>query len=71
MEALNQSVDKLSDRLRSLFLLKEMDRLSVDEICDQLEIKLANLWLMMHRIRNRFKTCLSFNLRVFELFNSS
>jgi|TARA_B110000438_G_C15160891_1_gene371705 DNA-directed RNA polymerase specialized sigma24 family protein len=66
MEALNQSVDKLSDRLRSLFLLKEMDRLSVDEICDQLEIKLANLWLMMHRIRNRFKTCLENNLEFLQ-----
>ena len=61
LEALNKCVESLSDRFKSLFLLKEMDGLTADEICDQLEIKPANLWVMMHRIRNRLKTCLESN----------
>ncbi len=61
LEALNRCVESLSDRFRSLFWLKEMDGLSADEICDQLDIKPANLWVMMHRIRNRLKTCLESN----------
>jgi RNA polymerase sigma-70 factor (TIGR02943 family) len=61
LEALNKCVESLSDRFKSLFLLKEMDGLTADEICDQLEIKPANLWVMMHRIRNRLKTCLEAN----------
>ncbi len=61
LEALNQCVENLSDRFKSLFLLKEMDGLTADEICDQLEIKPANLWVMMHRIRSRLKTCLESN----------
>jgi RNA polymerase sigma-70 factor (ECF subfamily) len=61
LEALNKCVESLSDRFKSLFLLKEMDGLTADEICDQLEIKPANLWVMMHRIRGRLKTCLESN----------
>ena len=61
LEALNKCVESLSDRFKSLFLLKEMDGLTADEICDQLEIKPANLWVMMHRIRSRLKTCLESN----------
>jgi len=66
MEALSKCVENLSDRFKSLFLLKEMDGLTADEICDQLEIKPANLWVMMHRIRSRLKTCLETNFEFLQ-----
>lgn len=51
-------LDNLSDKFRQVFILKEIEELSTDEICNDFNIKPTNLWVMLHRARNQLKKCL-------------
>lgn len=51
-------MDTLSDKFRDLFVLKEVEGLSTEEICNELDIKPNNLWVILHRARNQLKKCL-------------
>lgn len=44
-------LDKLPERTARIFILREVDGLTSDEICEQLNIKPNNLWVMLHRAR--------------------
>jgi RNA polymerase sigma-70 factor (ECF subfamily) len=54
-------LDKLQDRLRSVFTLRELEGFSADEICNELEITSTNLWVMLYRARARLKVCIEEN----------
>lgn len=47
--ALDQCLASLPPRLAQVFILREMEELSTDEICKILGISEANLWVMLHR----------------------
>ena len=40
------------------FVLREVEELTTEEICNVLEITPTNLGVMMYRVRNRLRECL-------------
>jgi len=61
VEALSRCLDKLSDKLRNIFVLKEVQGLASDEICKEMKIQPTNLWVILHRARNQLRKCLETN----------
>jgi len=57
-QALLFCMDGLSDKFRRIFVLKEIEGLSSEEICNEFDIQPTNLWVILHRARNRLKQCL-------------
>jgi RNA polymerase sigma-70 factor (ECF subfamily) len=51
----------LPDRIASAFTLREVDELESEEICELLNIKVNNLWVMLHRTRTHLRRCLELN----------
>lgn len=60
-DVLQTCLAKLPDRLRQVFILRELEDLDADEICETLDITPSNLWVMLHRARNGLKGCLEKN----------
>ena len=58
VEALSTCLDRLSDKFRNIFVLKEIEGLTSDEICKEMDIKPTNLWVILHRARNQLRKCL-------------
>ena len=54
-------LEGLLEKFHKLFVLKEMDGLSSDEICKEFNIKPTNLWVILHRARDQLKLCLESN----------
>ena len=60
-QILAQCLSRLSDKFHRIFVLKEMDGMSSEEICNEFNIKPTNLWVILHRARNQLKLCLESN----------
>ncbi len=58
MQVLAGCLDGLSDKFRRIFVLKEIEGLSSEEICKEFDIQSTNLWVILHRARNQLKLCL-------------
>jgi len=56
--ALSLCLDKLSDKYRRIFVMREVDGVGSEEICNEFNIQPTNLWVMLHRARNQLKICL-------------
>lgn len=55
-------VERLPPQMARLFLLKEMDGLSGEELCKALDISTTNnAWVMLSRARMRLRDCLEAN----------
>jgi len=52
---------KLPERVARVFLLREVDDVSSEEICNALNISPNNLWVMLHRARLALRRCLEMN----------
>ncbi len=59
--ALQSCVGKLPERVAAVFTLREMDDVPSREICEQLNVSDANLWVMLHRARMALRQCLELN----------
>jgi RNA polymerase sigma-70 factor (TIGR02943 family) len=57
-EKLALCLDGLSEKFRQIFVLKEIDGASTEQICNEFNIKPTNLWVILHRARNQLKNCL-------------
>ncbi len=44
-------LDRLPPRVAQVFMLREMDDVPSEEVCEMLNISEANLWVMLHRAR--------------------
>lgn len=53
--ALNQALERLPPRLRQVIMLKDVEGLASDEICAQLQITETNLYVRLHRARERVR----------------
>ena len=51
----------LPQRTASAFTMREVDGLKTEEICEILNIKTNNLWVMLHRARLHLRICLELN----------
>ncbi len=60
-QVLAKCMKALPEKFHRIFVLKEMDGLSSNEICKELNIKPTNLWVILHRARNQLKMCLESN----------
>ncbi len=60
-QVLADCLNGLSEKFHRLFVLKEIEGLSSEEICKEFEIKPTNLWVMLHRARNQLKLCMESN----------
>jgi RNA polymerase sigma-70 factor (TIGR02943 family) len=52
---------KLPPNIARVFLLREMDEMETDQICDLLRITPNHLWVMLHRARMALRRCLETN----------
>jgi RNA polymerase sigma-70 factor (ECF subfamily) len=56
--ALLRCMEELSDKLRRILILREVDGRDTDEICKDLGIQPTNLWVILHRARSQMRKCL-------------
>lgn len=56
---LNGCIDTLSEQQRRVYVLRELEEHSAEEICDSLEMSPSNLWVTLHRARLQLKECLT------------
>lgn len=61
MDVLTRCLEHLPDRLRRIFVLRELENQKTEEICKDLAISATNLWVMLYRGRMRLRNCLSKN----------
>lgn len=52
---------KLQELQHTAFVLKEVDGLSTEEVCKELDITANYLWVLLHRSREQLKKCLEAN----------
>jgi len=60
-QVLAKCMNGLSEKFHRLFVLKEIEGLSSEEICKEFNVKPTNLWVMLHRARNQLKLCMEAN----------
>jgi RNA polymerase sigma-70 factor (TIGR02943 family) len=60
-EILATCLEGLPDKFDKLFVLKEIDGMSSEKICNEFGIKPTNLWVILHRARNQLKKCMESN----------
>lgn len=60
-KVLNKSLGLLPKQSAAVFVLKEIEGLSASEICSELNISSANLWVLMHRARLQLRALLAKN----------
>lgn len=58
MQRLQECLDRLPERRRAAFVLREVEQLEVDEVCNALEITRNNLGVLLYRARNGLRECL-------------
>lgn len=51
-------LDKLPERVATIFSMKEFDEMETQEICKVLDITETNLWVILHRARLNLRRCL-------------
>jgi RNA polymerase sigma-70 factor (TIGR02943 family) len=61
IDILYQCITKLPERLAEIFMLREFEELSTEQICHRLEITESNCWVMLYRARMQLRSCLEIN----------
>ncbi len=52
-------IQKLPEKFRIPFILKEIDEIDTEEVCNDCDISSTNLWVILHRSRLQLRECLS------------
>lgn len=58
LEQFRLCADDLPEKIRQVFLLREVDGYSSPEICEMVGISKQNLWTILHRARMALRQCL-------------
>jgi RNA polymerase sigma-70 factor (ECF subfamily) len=58
LDVLYRCLAELPERLSEAFMLREMDGLSTEEVCNVLDITATNCWVMLYRARMSLRGCL-------------
>lgn len=59
---LQECIDRLPPKLARLFILRELDGMASEEICQTMKISTRNnFWVMMSRVRVQLRHCLDLN----------
>ena len=57
-EVLHRCLSDLPEDQRDMFVSREIDGLSTDEICEMKSVNRNNLWVILHRVRKALRKCL-------------
>ena len=57
-KAFNACADRLPERIRAVFIMREIDQVDSEEICRRMDISRDNFWTIMHRARMALRKCL-------------
>lgn len=57
----NNCLSKLPSKLAVTFTMYQVDEMTADEVCKELQITPTNLWVMLHRSRRQLRHCLERN----------
>ncbi len=60
-QILRQCLSGLSQRQADVFTLREMEGISSETICKELDLSSSNLWVLLHRARLRLSACMKSN----------
>ncbi|MCB0359588.1 MAG: sigma-70 family RNA polymerase sigma factor [Bdellovibrionales bacterium] len=60
-DVLQKCLVALPERLRGIFIMREIDGLSTGELCEALGITTSNVWVMLYRARMKLRGCLEIN----------
>lgn len=58
---LQTCIDKIPKKLATLFLMRDIQETSNEEICKELSITTTNAWVMLYRARMGIRKCLEIN----------
>ena len=61
MDILYRCLAQLRGRQAEIFMLREIDGFSTEEICKELNITATNSWVMLYRARMGLRSCLEDN----------
>jgi len=62
LSVLQQCISRLPARMAQLFMLREFDDISSEEICQLMSISsMNNFWVMLSRVRGQLRHCLDLN----------
>lgn len=61
MEKVQDCLMKLPENLRNVFMLRTLDSLSTEEICEKMTLSANNVWVILYRARLRLRECLDLN----------
>jgi len=56
--AINNCVQTLPEKYRTVFKMKTIDNIDTEEICNELSITASNLWVIIHRARLQLRKCM-------------
>jgi RNA polymerase sigma-70 factor (ECF subfamily) len=56
-QTLRECLDGLPDRLRQIFVMRDIENESTELICEKLEISVSNFSVMMYRARFQLRNC--------------
>ena len=60
-KVLEDCLGRLPERMRELFLMRELDEAGSEELCKVFGLTPTNLWVILHRSRFQLKNCLEKN----------
>jgi RNA polymerase sigma-70 factor, ECF subfamily len=60
-QVMRDCLSKLPEKIRDVFMMREMDGVPGRKICAILSITDSNLWVMLHRARMGLRECLEMN----------
>ena len=60
-QILSNCLGKIPPKAAAVFTLKNVDDLTSEEICKELDIKPSNYWVLMHRAKLQLRECLQKN----------
>ena len=60
-KVLTDCIGKLPESLSSIFVVREIEGLTTEEICQEFSLTPSNLWVILHRARTRLRRCLDLN----------
>jgi len=58
---LQKCIDKIPNKLATLFMMRDVNETSNEEICKELNITSTNAWVMLYRARMGIRKCLEIN----------
>jgi len=60
-KVLGGCLDKMPNKLATLFMMRDVHENSNEEICKELNITTTNAWVMLYRARMGIRKCLDIN----------